>query len=152
MKNLSLLTFFVVMLCSSAMLAQQAQREVPKEEIININRAGVEEFKYFIQRFEAAILEKERASASTLLEALITRMNLQVSYNLTMSRTDADNPAWAERHKLQKDILQRVRHFRLDFDEPTFPEKANTLLQDLRKFAKSMEDSLTDVENWIRNH
>lgn len=154
MKNLRLFFAAFMLLSTLGVSAQQQSRqEVSVDDLLRMHGGAVEEFDNLIFRLEEAMAEKDHQSASVLLDGLVTRMNLQVAYNLDMARTEPDNAAWAQRHQLQNAILQRWKNFRFDFEDSRSNEQSTLLLQDLRKFSESIRQSISDIEAWLRrNH
>lgn len=145
-----LLAFFTMPTLLSAQ--EEAAREIPVADLMQMHRGSVNKFKSLVERFTAAVEEKEQQSVTVLQKELLDQMTAQVSYNLNMSKQDASNPNWKDRYEKQNKIYEKLEHAKLQIRTAAGMNAALDIIKDLNTFASTMEVGLADIETYLRNN
>ncbi|RME07608.1 MAG: hypothetical protein D6816_06470 [Bacteroidetes bacterium] len=131
---------------------EQAPREIPVDDLMQMHRSNVNKFKALVERFTAAVEEKEQQSVTVLQKELLDQMTSQVSYNLNMSKQDAANPNWKDRYEKQNGIYKKLEQAKLQIRTNAGMNAALDIVKDLNTFASTMEVGLADIEAYLRNN
>ncbi|MAW87836.1 MAG: hypothetical protein CMJ42_15045 [Phyllobacteriaceae bacterium] len=119
---------------------------------MQMHRSNVNKFKALVERFTAAVEEKEQQSVTVLQKELLDQMTSQVSYYLNMSKQDAANPNWKDRYEKQNDIYKKLEQAKLQIRTNAGMNAALDIVKDLNTFASTMEVGLADIEAYLRNN
>ena len=153
MKKYPFVIFFALFTMPLVLSAQEeAPREIPVADLMQMHRNTVNKFKAMVERFTAAVEEKEQQSVTVLQKELLDQMTSQVSYNLNMSKQDAANPNWKDRYQKQNKIYQKLDRARLQIRTAAGMNAALDIVKDLNTFASTMEVGLADIEAYLRNN
>ena len=153
MKKYCLVFLLAFMALPAFVSAQeQAPREIPVDDLMQMHRSNVNKFKALVERFTAAVEEKEQQSVTVLQKELLDQMTSQVSYYLNMSKQDAANPNWKDRYEKQNDIYKKLEQAKLQIRTNAGMNAALDIVKDLNTFASTMEVGLADIEAYLRNN
>lgn len=131
---------------------EESAREISVADLMQMHRATVNKYKGLVERFAAAVEEKDQQSVNVLQQELLHLMSAQVSYNLNMSLQDASNPNWKDRHDQQKSIYEKLQHAKLQIHTSAGMNVALEIVNDLNTFSKTMEIGLADIETYLRKN
>ncbi len=131
---------------------EAAPREIPVAELMQMHRGNLNNFNRLVERFTAAVEEKEQQSVTVLQQELLNQMSAQVSYNLNMSQLDAANPNWKAHYEKQNKIYEKLKHAKLQIRTGAGGQAALDIIKDLNTFATTMEAGLKDIEAYLKNN
>lgn len=131
---------------------EEAPREIPVADLMQMHKGEVNKFKGMLERFKAAVNEKDQQSVSVLQKELMDQMTSQVSFNLNMSRSDASNKNWKERYKTENRVYEELKEAKLQVRTNAGMQAALDILKQLDTFASTMEEGLGDIEAYLKTN
>jgi len=146
MKAPNVLLTFLVLTLPVLSTAQQIQRSLPAEQMLDARKGGLTDFENYLYRFEVAHQENDLPSMEDIRVELLKIMDAEVS-QLEKRQAAGNAPATlTARVDLQKSLLKGFKNQKLTtLQNPSSTDRPAFLFQ-LHQFREQMQAELQELE------